>query len=166
ASEVVITLARPRVADGVLRGKVVDSAFAPVAGARVACGVDTTKSEDDGSFSIRLDDPKSFGKRFGVEADLLQAVKKGYLPARWEPPRKEGPPDWPAFVPLKLGLAPLSIRGRVLGTDRQPLAGAKVWIADATLFGAGQRGPQHIENILAGEEDAIWRAAETDAQGR
>jgi RNA polymerase sigma-70 factor (ECF subfamily) len=162
----VITLARPRSADGLLRGKVVDGAGSPVGGARVAFGIDMARSESDGSFTFKLVDPESFGAQFNVPARELSAVKKGYLPARYEPPLVEGLPSWPANVVLRLGETPFAIEGRVVDDEGDPFPGASVWIADATLLGAEPRGPIHVENVLAGAEDSIWRHIETDGEGR
>src|SRR5262249_59564096 len=71
----VVVLTRPPSADGVVRGRVIDRAGQPVASARVAFGVDTTLTSDDGAFAFRIDDPKSFGVRMHRPARSLVAVK-------------------------------------------------------------------------------------------
>lgn len=162
----VLTLARPRSEDGLLRGKVVDASGSPVGGAHVAFGIDVARSEDDGAFTFKLVDPESFAAQFHAPARELAAVKKGYLPARYEPPIVEGEPSWPAHVVLRLGETPFAIEGRVVDDDGEKFPGAKVWVADATLLGAGRTGPVHFENVLAGDEDTMWRQIEADGDGR
>lgn len=162
----VLTLARPRSEDGLLRGQVVDAGGSPVGNAHVAFGIDVTRTEEDGRFTFKLVDPKSFAVRFDAPARELTAVKKGYLPARYEPPLVEGELSWPAHVVLRLGETPLAIEGRVVDDDGEAFPGASVWLADATLLGAGRRGPLHTENVLAGEDEAVWRRIEADGDGR
>jgi protocatechuate 3,4-dioxygenase beta subunit len=76
----VITLARPRSEDGLLRGKVLDAGGSPVSTAHVALGVDTTRTEGDGTFSFRLADPDSFAARFRVPPREIVACRKGSCP--------------------------------------------------------------------------------------
>ncbi|MFN0008983.1 MAG: hypothetical protein ACKVXR_13860, partial [Planctomycetota bacterium] len=163
---IVLTLARPRSEDGLLKGQVVDAGGSPVGDAYVAFGIDTTRTEDDGRFAFKLVDPQSFAARFGAPARELTAVKKGFLPARYEPPLVEGELSWPAHVVLRLGETPLAIEGRVVDDDGEAFLGASVWLADLTLLGAGRRGLLHTENVLAGADDKGWRQIETDGDGR
>jgi RNA polymerase sigma factor (sigma-70 family) len=165
-ADVLLTLARPRSSDGLVRGKVVDAAGEPVDGALVAFGVETTRTEKDGTFAFALQDPKSSNARFGVAPETLSALKPGFQPALFTAPRREGKPDWPATVTLRLGAAPLSITGRVVGHDGVRLAGVQVWLADAALFGAGSQGLLLVENVLAGDPGKRWRSVETDRDGR
>lgn len=162
----VLTLARPRSEDGLLRGQVVDAGGSPVGDAHVAFGLDITRTEEDGRFTFKLVDPKSFAVRFDSPARELTAVKKGFLPARYEPPLVEGELSWPAHVTLRLGETPLAIEGRVVDDDGEAFPGASVWLADATLLGAGRRGPMHFENVLAGDDDSVWRRIEAGGDGR
>ncbi|MBI5364499.1 MAG: sigma-70 family RNA polymerase sigma factor [Planctomycetes bacterium] len=167
APRTVITLTRPSAsAEGVLRGKVVDPAGRPVPSARVAFGIDTRTTDDEGAFSFLLDDPQSLGRRFSVVAETLTALAPGFQLASFTPPFEGGKVLWPAFVTLQLGAPPLSIEGRVLGVDGAPLAGASVWIMDAQLFGGDERGALFVENLLAAGAPDGWRRVETDAEGR
>ena len=163
---IVLTLARPRSEDGLLRGQVLDAAGSPVGGAHVALGLEVTRTESDGAFTFKLDDPRSIEMNFGEPPREMTAVKKGFLPARYEPPLVEGAPSWPAHVVLRLGETPLAIEGQVVDDDGEPFDGAVVWISDSTVLGAGRRGAMHVENVLAGAEDVNWRRIEADGEGR
>jgi hypothetical protein len=149
-----------------VRGRVVDAAGAPVAGARVALGVDTTRSADDGFFAFDLDDPGSKSRRFGIRPDVLRALKPGFLPAELRPVAGSDGPRWPEPIVLRLGGPSLSIAGEVRGADGEPGAGLRVWLTDPTTFGAGGRGALQVEDLLAGVEERGWRWVETDERGR
>ena len=162
----VITLARPTSSAEMVRGVVVDSSGLPVDGARVALGVDTTVTEKDGSFAFVLDDPDSFGARFGFPADSLTAIKPGLLPAVWAAPKEGGEPVWPAHVRLVLGGETFTLAGRVLDHLGHPIPEARVWVTDTTLFGAVEGRPSQIENLLARSENPFWYHVTADDQGR
>ncbi|MFN0242246.1 MAG: sigma-70 family RNA polymerase sigma factor [Planctomycetota bacterium] len=161
-----ITLARPTSKDGMVRGKVVDGAGGALGGVYVSFGVDTMKTDAQGAFAFRIDDERSFNRRFGFAPAKITAAKKGFQPALYEARREDGQPVWPAHVVLRLVAPSLSIAGRVLGDDGQPLPDAKVWLTDTTTFGAVGGGPAQLEALLAGVEDRSWNFVEADGEGR
>jgi RNA polymerase sigma-70 factor (ECF subfamily) len=160
-----IVLARPRSTDGMLRGKVVDSSGAAVPGARVAFGFDSVTTAADGLFAFRIEDPKSLSTRFGMAPKSIVAVQRGFLPARFEPPTVDAKPAWPAYVTLRLGGTPLALSGRVVDAAGKPFGGARVWIADATLFGAVGEHAAQLESLLAGDDQNSWHSVEAGADG-
>ncbi len=106
-------------------GRVVDgSTGQPIAGARLRVSSDDHMhtTDADGRFSIELENPL---------ADQLTLAAAGYEPVRrpiaWPPS-----PDW--AVELKPGGNVL--RGRVLSTSRQPIAGAVVKVSDSAGDGS------------------------------
>ncbi|MCE9596215.1 MAG: sigma-70 family RNA polymerase sigma factor [Planctomycetes bacterium] len=156
-SDVWITLVQPGADEHVLRGRVVDVNGKPVEDAFVAYGIDTTRTNSDGGFVFQKEDPESFGRRIGIEPKSLSAVKRGHLPARYEPEFAGSTPEWPAFVVLHLGRESLEIRGRVVDAKRKPLSGARVWVSNSTLFGAVDGEPTTLEGVLSGDT-ALWRS--------
>lgn len=160
-----VVLRRPRSEDGFVRGLVVDPAGRAVPGAWVAFGIDTQRSAADGSFAFRIDDPDSFGRRVGLRAERITALAPGWLPASYEPPRVEGAPAWPERITLRLAGETLSLAGRVVDAEGEPLAGIRVYVADATLFGAVEGRPAVVETLFA-PGDATWKFVESDAEGR
>lgn len=165
-SGLLITLARPRATDGWVRGRVLGPDGEPLSGAYVSFGLDSTKSDDEGAFAFEIDDERSINHNMKVVPRGLIGVKRGLQSVQFDAPQKDGKPDWPAFVTLRLTRTPLEITGRVLGADGKPLAGARVWVADATLFGALGDGAAQVENILAGAEGEFWHFVVSNSQGR
>ncbi len=176
-ADLVLVLTRPLELE-LLAGRVLDPAGAPVADALVAHGLDTTRTDEAGRFRFRLDDPESPNRRLErfakVPDGVLRALRPGFLPAelRVRERAPDGRPLWPSPLVLTLGDAALTIRGRVLDEHGEPRAGVRVWIADATLFGAlsegsgAERGPAFvtIEALLGGREPG-WSWDETDEDG-
>ncbi len=164
--ELVITLARPRARDDVVRGIVLDGGGSPVRDAHVALGIDATSTDAQGAFAFRLADPSSSNARFHVTPTTLIAVKRGHQAAEFHAPLANGKPAWPASIVLHLGDVPLAIEGRVVDHKEKPMAGAKVWLADATFFGQVGGGPAHVESMLAGDEKSFWHFVKSDGDGR
>ena len=100
----------------------------------------------------------------------LVAAVPGEQAAILAPERDAGGTEvWPSFVTLWLGADPLSIGGRVLGTDGLPLADAPVWADDLTFAGATQEGFLTLEHEMAGKSDQWmdrWFCVRTDGEGR
>jgi hypothetical protein len=160
-----LVLARPRADDGWVRGLVIDGGGEPIGGAHVAFGIDTARTPPDGTFAFEIDDPRSFGRSVGFEPEAIAAVAPGRMPARYEPPVEDGRRVWPKSVTLRLVGETLSIAGRVVGARGEPIGGARVYVEDATLFGAVDGGPRTLEGLLAGS-DAFWSYVETGGDGR
>lgn len=156
ARGLVLTLVRPNAAlAGALRGRVVDRDGRGVADARVACGLASTKSADDGTFELDLSR--------AVTADAVTAAKAGFLPDRVERPGDA----WPSAVTLRLSHPALSLAGRVVDAASKPLEGVKVWVADPTPFGVIGSFPAPLEGLLAGGEipAQVFEGPEPDADG-
>jgi hypothetical protein len=69
------------------------------------------------------------------------------------PARVRRPADgWPPFVLVQLAAQAQQIRGHVVDGDGAPVAGARVWVLDATPFGAPVRGGEKAvaEGLAAG----------------
>lgn len=182
-SDLVLVFARPG-GEAELRGLVVDPARSPVAAALVSLGLETTRTDEHGRFTFQLDDPESVNRRvartLGEPADVLRAVKPGYLPAESRA-RERGPdgkPLWPRPVVLQLGGPPASIAGRVIDEHGEALPGLRVWITDPSLFGlvmvdgGGDKYPEfvQVEEALVADAQrdtaAGWHWTETDKDGR
>jgi len=160
-----VVLRKPRATDGYVRGEVVDAFDAPVAGAYVAFGLETLRTPPDGSFAFKIDDAASFNRRVGARAHKLVALARGWRPVEYEPPLESGKSDWPAFVRLKLADETLSLSGRVVDASDEPMAGVRVFVADATLFGAVNGRPAVVETLFV-DGDSPWKFVETDRDGR
>ncbi len=144
-ASLVFVMQRPTIlAKGALRGRVLDADGRPAAGARVAAGLTSTVTGDDGEFTIDL--------ARAATADSVTAVKTGARPARMErPDEPQGEhTGWPDFVELRLGGPPLSIRGRVVDPEGNARPRVRVWAADPTPFGIIGRVPAHNEGLMAG----------------
>jgi hypothetical protein len=151
-----------------VRGHVVDAAGKPIEGADVAFGIETVQTPADGTFAFRIEDPESWNARIEMPARALVALKRGLLPGRYDAPIEGERPAWPSFVTLRLVGEPLSITGTVVDHRGKPMEDVRVFLADATLFGAVRsvRGPAMVEDLLAGEPKEIWNWVDTDSEGR
>jgi protocatechuate 3,4-dioxygenase beta subunit len=152
-----IVLRKTRAMPDTLAGTVVDHAGVGVPAARVSSRDHTTRTDDAGRFTIKIDGNAHEG--------WLMALKDGFLPARlaFDPAK---PPD--AAIVLRLEGAPLSISGRVVDGDGKPLRGIRVWTADPTLFASTrEHGIQFVENLLSGPTARnFWVTVESDDDGR
>lgn len=146
----VLVLARPSLElAGSLSGRVLLASGAPAPGARVALGLATDLADDEGLF--RLDLARA------VTADTLVAVLPGHqvgvLERPGEPdPSLQGPGavGWPEHVEVRLGPPTLALRGRVVDHRGEPVAGAKLWLAEPTPFVAVGMFPTMREALTAG----------------
>ncbi|MEO6707965.1 MAG: carboxypeptidase-like regulatory domain-containing protein, partial [Planctomycetota bacterium] len=165
-ANLVITLRHTLALDGTLHGQVVDAAGQPAAGARVSFGLAAQSADDSGRFVFVIDDPASINVRFRTQARTLTAAKPGFLPAVFEPRLEDGKPQWPASITLHLGEPSLEIHGRVVGSHGDPIAGVRVFVAEASILGGTEKGPIVLENFLAGAEAGpAWRYTQSDEDG-
>jgi len=153
-----LTLARQRAAEGFVRGVVLDPAGGVVAGARVSAGAGVALSDARGEFALPIGEPELLPR--------LMAVAAGYQAARFEPERGPDGPLWPARVVLELGPPPLAIAGRVLGPDRAPRAGVRVWLVDPACLGHEDNDVVLAESFLSGRSGVFWAYVSSDADGR
>ncbi|MCR9245071.1 MAG: sigma-70 family RNA polymerase sigma factor [bacterium] len=189
SSAIRVTLTRPVPVPGSITGQVVDAAGAPVEQAHVSLGGAVTMSGEQGRFLFDMGEA-------GREREVL-AMKRGYLPGRATLAAWEGEFDSSAqpFVTVALGGEPLAISGLVVDARRRPLADAKVWVVDPTVFGSlpeglgliavegylgggltraelWERFTQHgrptmsVDRILDTNPTAKWNWVRTDASGR
>ncbi len=145
AHDLDFVLVRPKLPlAGVLRGEVRDPLGVAVSGARVGLGLTSVVSDERGAFEIPL--------QRAVTAELLTAVKAGFLPARMERPDAPGPTTsgWPDQVVLVLAGPALSIRGVVLDHEGRALAGARLWLHDPTPGAPVGMVPGFLEPLMAG----------------
>ncbi len=154
-----LVLSTPDEASDVVRGIVVDPNGVSVADARVSAGQAISRSDERGEFAVDLN--ASDGRNLG----RLVAVAPGMQPAVFEPEcGSDGQPLWPARVVLRLGPAPLSIRGIVTDGAGRPAAGARVWIADPMVLGV-DGDVVLAETTRASEPRPFWAYVTTDAAG-
>lgn len=150
AFRIVLERPSPRAKDRV-RGQVIDTFGAPVAGAFVVLGATSTTTDERGLFD--LDSTKASSSK------LLRAIALGALPAEIAWPL-DPPSD---FVTLRLGPPPLTITGTVRRADGSPVAEAILDLANGTVFGFGpQNGAILLDEELAGER---LRDKRTDDNG-
>ena len=109
--------------DHSLGGVVLDGAGSPVEDAYVSAGDEATQTDEAGRFTLAD----------SAEARRIRAVKGGHLPASLEldPDVLSEPHD----LELVLGGEPLSIGGRVVDAEGEPIEGARVWTRDGDHFG-------------------------------
>ena len=157
----VLALARPGPSATTVRGVVLDAFGATVAGARVGAGRELAHTDERGEFV--LDVGRDVLPRLAV-------VAIGWQAEVFTPPRAaSGKPQWPERVVLQLQRAPVAVHGRVVDSQRRPLAGIRVWIADPLLV--GQEDDMLLaETLLARpdappEQRAFWSFALTDSAG-
>lgn len=179
--ELVLMLAAPPDDPQHVRGVVVDPWGRPVAGALVGMGRASTATGDDGRFA--LERARARGEREVV------ALARGYPPARALAPAPEASPAGP-FLHLQLTGELQCIAGVVTDAEGAPVAGARVWAADARPVAGLPGGPGFAEAWLGGastlrevEHEAraaggelgaarlarptsLWGWVETDAAGR
>ena len=142
---ILIELGRARIEEGqALEGIVRTLEGDPAPGALVSMGTTTLPTDREGRFVMDL---RSTG-----ETQSITAALPGHLPATMERPESLSPKKsgWPDFVELVLGQPALTIQGRVVDEEGEPLEGGRVWVGDASDFGAVGTIPLSLEAVLAG----------------
>ncbi len=139
-----LVMQREEVGEEKIQGRVLDAIGQPVADARVSLGMTSSLSDADGVFEL--------GLKRAANGERILAVKQGMLPGSYEllPAGDASAVAWPAWVEIRLGEKPLSISGRVLDAQGQPLAGAMLWIDDPSAFGLVGLLPVKVEGLMAG----------------
>ncbi|MFN0008486.1 MAG: sigma-70 family RNA polymerase sigma factor [Planctomycetota bacterium] len=142
---VTIVLAPPaKPLTGGLKGRVVDDGGRPVPQARVFLGLASVTTDAQGEFAL--------GFSRAVTTDRIVAIAAGWRPAAMDRPREPRGEDtgWPESVELALPGPVLSIRGRVVDAEGEPVAGLRVCVADPSPVGAIGSMPVHAEYLGAG----------------
>lgn len=148
-----------------MRGVVLDSAGAPFAGALVALGLDTQRTDADGGVAFDADPQSPSRRRFGGTPTRVTAAAAGWMPTVYEAPLEDGRPLWPEQVRLRLEVPPLSITGRVVDSEGEPMERVAVYVADATLFGEVEGRPTLLETLFS-DSGSLWTFVLSDADGR
>jgi RNA polymerase sigma-70 factor (ECF subfamily) len=190
-TDVEIELKWPADSPAHIRGRVVDARSIGVAGAYVALGKRSTRTDAAGRFDLDLDRKLSFsiavakkdGTRVAVPPEIegrtLRALKEGFLPVELScaTPSARDIDAWPDPLLLVLDAETLSISGRVVDDLGAPVADADVRVLDVTPLGevdlefADKRFPQNatVESLIRSRPDLHqfgWLSTKTDAQGR
>jgi len=118
----------PRGSARTIHGVVLEASGAPAAEALVSLGGAAVSSGPDGTFALEVEDWRREG--------WLRAARRGMLPAELalEEALRPSSPAHPLV--LRLGAAPLAIRGRVLDPSGAPIGEAVVFSPDTTPFGS------------------------------
>jgi RNA polymerase sigma-70 factor (ECF subfamily) len=164
--DLLLTLGRTPPAENALAGHVQYGDGRPASGAYVSTGGAPARTAEDGSFELALEP--------GARAEHVRAILAGHLPAELD---VAGLTDTArAELVLVLGDEALTIAGRVLDDEGEPIAGARVWTTDGERFGVIRTGMGgldfmldfDVESVIAGartpQEDG--RRALSDEQGR
>jgi protocatechuate 3,4-dioxygenase beta subunit len=162
-SDLALRIVMGEAQDPVISGRVLDPLGQPVDGAYVALGFAEDRTDRQGRFTI---DVRTGEQMEG--ADTLRAVSPGYLPAELV---KDAEAGWPATCELRLSGESLTISGRVLAFEGEPLEGIVVRLAEKTEFGvvlpyaeATFSTMGFIEDLVAGTD---WRSeVKSDVHGR
>ncbi len=151
--DLVVVLRRGPTSHARVRGIVVDARGAFVRDARVAAGSQTTLSDSAGRFELDLEQHP--------RPTRVTAVKRGLAPAFHE----LAAADTQGEIVLRLEETLLAISGRVLDGAGRPVAGARVWLEDATYFGFVGARPVHVETLVARDDAPLWSFATTTDEG-
>ena len=149
-----------------LSGRILDDAGNGVVGAVVELGRLGTRSVQDGWFHFDMAREEPFENWRGDRLPArITAASPGFLPVALEVPfDANGEPQWPGEIALQLAQRPLSISGRVVDQNGQPIEGALVFLPKTHLIA----GRTTIEAEMRGvDEDAEFFLTErSDSLGR
>jgi RNA polymerase sigma-70 factor (ECF subfamily) len=157
----------PRGAGELLSGVVLDVDGNVVEGAHVVLGEANASTDAHGNFTLLL---ASAG-----DSSIVRAAHTGSLSGevRRLGDANNGRGAWPDPLVIRLGGAPLSITGRVVDAEDQPISDAEVWTEDKTEFGRIQRRRDNARFLLdvsaeqlARGEEWFERKIRTDGNGR
>ncbi len=141
-----------------LFGRVYSANLKPVEGALIGLGTKTVITGADGAFLIPAQPEFS--------NPILYATKRGHQPASARPEIDEhGNHVWPDPFELVLGGAPLTITGRVVDTEGEPVHDALIWIDDPTVL-AYSTVPLLVEGQTDPTPINYWPNRRTNADGR
>ncbi len=135
----------------VLAGRVLLADGEPLRGGAVSLDHRLARTDERGEFVLDASDVAP-GAR-------LLAVGPGLLPAVLDLPE-----ELPSYVELVVDRPALSIRGRLLKADGEPVRSGWVWAADPTFIGL-QQLPLYAEQVIDDLAHSYWHRTETDAQG-
>lgn len=149
-----VRLEAPRALFGRVLGRVVDEEDRPVADAIVSLAPLQARSDAQGRFELPLGMRPTGTDLVAIRGDLAGRLTLD-------------PGSLEADEPVVLRLAtPGAVEGAVLDAVGRPVPGAKVWLADPSWVGPGERGPVQAEATLAGREAESWCPVACDSNGR
>ncbi len=150
-------------------GTVVDAQGRPVAGATVDCYYSPAQSSGSAFWGadelpefkqqLLTDSNGAFVVSSSIGTTLVVVKKAGFAPVwhNWAPGSE-------AIHPSLVLAPPTTLTGTVLDENDRPVAGASVWVSEATFGGPNSR--EAWDNPLSGKEARDCFSATTDAQGR
>lgn len=127
-----------------LSGQVVHADGSPAPEAYVSLGAALVPTDSNGNFTIDV------GRI--LSGWTLKAIAAGHQPGVLESSGSTGSDlsAWPDPLVVVLGPPTLSIEGRVVDADGEPVAGARVWPLDPGHFGILGNVPLQTEAMMAG----------------
>jgi hypothetical protein len=166
-----IEMTRPAADPQRISGHVVLPDGSPAAGAFVSTGAIAMETDELGRFTLDTGHP-AYNLPGLTGALTLRAVLPGFAPAHYAlPSLSEGQASgWPAAIVLELGALTelLTIAGRVVDENDEPLEGVLVHLLDRTSFGQvpSEPGGQYyhqttLEELVSGADARV----PTDAHG-
>lgn len=123
----------------------------PVHDARVACGTVVTRSDRTGAFRLPLPQLPTQAKSATL---LATAPGFGAAVATTTTIDEQCHPQWPNGVAMRLREASLSVSGQVLRADGSPAIGARVWLADPTMF-SHHEGQSQSTSVCTDRDDVM-----------
>ncbi|MFN0205316.1 MAG: sigma-70 family RNA polymerase sigma factor [Planctomycetota bacterium] len=150
---IILKLKTPGSVNATIAGEVVDALGTPVPKASVAAENAIVYTDAKGKFYINTK---------AANEVVLTAVTKGYQPAVQN--IKKGPEGWPSFVQLRVDRPSMAILGRIVNDSNKPLAGAHVWLQNATCLGFSPDQDARVLEDIAGGSPGSYKTT-TDLKG-